>query len=480
MPKLLIVDDEPVIRHSFQKAFASAEVEVLTAGTVAEGRERVGADGPDVIVVDLQLPDGSGLELLKWVAETDPRRPVILITARGTADAAIEAMTRGAFDYLLKPLDLESFTRLVGRAFEAARLMRVPAVLPGEPVADRILGRAPAVQEMCKAIGRVAPQDVNVLIRGESGTGKELVARAIYHHSRRANKPFLAINCAALPESLVESELFGHEQGAFTGALRQRVGKFEQCDGGTLLLDEIGDMPLPVQAKMLRLLQEQQFERVGGSTPITTRVRVLAATNKDLESLISEGKFRGDLFYRLNAVTVRVPPLRDRREDIPELAHHFLDRYAREFGRDVRAFSPEVLDLWARRAWPGNVRELQGVVKEVLLRATGHTVLPEFLSTAGGETGATVGMPAGASPPEPSVAELIEACLTDGAGNVYSRVIARVERALVTQALRATQGHQAQASDRLGINRTTLRNKLRELGVTLDRVVSDQGDTPGE
>ena len=476
MPKLLIVDDEPIIRHSFQKAFATAEVEVLTAGTVAEGRERIGADGPDVIVVDLQLPDGSGLELLRWVAETDPRRPVILITARGTADAAIEAMTRGAFDYLLKPLDLESFTRLVGRAFEAARLMRVPAVLPGEPVADRILGRAPAVQEMCKAIGRVAPQDVNVLIRGESGTGKELVARSIYHHSRRANKPFLAINCAALPEALVESELFGHEQGAFTGALRQRVGKFEQCDGGTLLLDEIGDMPLPVQAKMLRLLQEQQFERVGGNTPITTRVRVLAATNKDLESLIAEGKFRGDLFYRLNAVTVRVPPLRDRREDIPELAHHFLDRYAREFGRDVRAFSPDVLDHWQRRAWPGNVRELQGVVKEVLLRATGHTVIPEFLSTAGGEAGVS----AGASPPEPSVAELIEACLADGTGNVYSRVIARVERALVTQALRATQGHQAQASDRLGINRTTLRSKLRELGVTLDKVVSEPHDTPGE
>ena len=480
MPKLLIVDDEPIIRHSFQKAFASAEVEVLTAGTVAEGRQRVVADAPDVIVVDLQLPDGSGLDLLRWVTETDPRRPVILITARGTADAAIEAMTRGAFDYLLKPLDLESFTRLVGRAFEAARLMRVPAVLPDEPTADRILGRTPAIQEMCKAIGRVAPQTVNVLIRGESGTGKELVARAIYHHSRRANKPFLAINCAALPEALVESELFGHEQGAFTGAVRQRVGKFEQCDGGTLLLDEIGDMPLPVQAKMLRLLQEQQFERVGGNAPITTQVRVLAATNKNLESLIAEGKFRGDLFYRLNAVTLHVPPLRDRQADIPELAHHFLYRYAREFGRDVRAFSPDVLDHFQSRAWPGNVRELQGVIKEALLRTTGHTVLPEFLSTTGGEPGERAETTVAACPPEMSVAELIAACLADGTGNVFSRVIARVERALVTQALRATQGHQARASDLLGINRTTLRNKLRELGISLDKVVSDQGDTTPE
>mgnify|MGYP002780267238 CR=1 FL=1 len=478
MPKLLVVDDEAVIRHSFRKAFASAEVEVLTAGTVAEGRAKIEADGPDVVVLDLQLPDGSGLDLLRWVAETDPRRPVILITARGTADAAIEAMTRGAFDYLLKPLDLDSFTKLVGRAFEAARLMQVPAVLPDEPAADRIIGRTPAVQEMCKQIGRVAPQDVNVLIRGESGTGKELVARAIYRHSRRANRPFLAINCAALPEALVESELFGHEQGAFTGAVRQRIGKFEQCDGGTLLLDEIGDMPLPVQAKMLRLLQEQQFERVGGNVPIATRVRVLAATNKNLEASIAEGRFRGDLFYRLNVVTVRVPPLRDRREDIPELAHHFLYRFAREFGRDVRSFAPEVLDRFQRAAWPGNVRELQGAIKEALLRATGQTILPEFLPPPVGEPATAPAHPTATA--GPSLTDVIGTCLADGTGKVYDRVIAQVERELITQALRATQGHQAQASELLGINRTTLRNKLRELGLSLDKVVSEQAETPPE
>ncbi|MFO0850690.1 MAG: sigma-54 dependent transcriptional regulator [Gemmataceae bacterium] len=483
MPKLLVIDDEPIIRHSFQKAFASAEVEVLTAGSMAEGRRRIEADHPDVIVLDLQLPDGSGLDLLRWVTDTDPRRPVILITARGTADAAIEAMTHGAFDYLLKPLDLDSFTRLVGRAFEAARLMQVPAVLPDEPAADRILGRTPVVQEMCKQIGRVARQDVTVLIRGESGTGKELVARAIYHHSKRADRPFLALNCAALPEPLVESELFGHELGAFTGANRQRIGKFEQCGEGTLLLDEIGDMPLAVQTKMLRLLQDQRFERVGGSQTLTTNVRVLAATNRNLEQLIADGKFREDLYYRLKVVTIKVPPLRDRTDDIPELAHHFLFRYARELGRDVRGFAPEVLDRFRSYEWPGNVRELQAVIKESILRATGQAVLTEFLPPSLRPVEPDTGSPASptaSSPARQTLAELVECCLADGRGDVYGRVLRQVERELIVRALRATHGHQAQASDRLGINRTTLRYKVKELGIVLDRVVAERGESASE
>jgi len=241
MPKLLVVDDEPVICQSFQWVFGPAGVEVLTAGTVEEGWRRVQNDRPDVIVLDLQLPDGSGMELFERVRATDPKRPVVFITAHGTTDTAIEAMKRGAFDYLAKPLDLDQLGGLLGRAFEAARLMHEPAALPDDPATDRIVGRSKVVQEMCKQVGRVAPQDVNVLIVGESGVGKELVARALYQHSRRADRPFLAINCAAIPEGLVESELFGHEKGAFTGASRQRVGKFEQADGGTLLLDEIGD-----------------------------------------------------------------------------------------------------------------------------------------------------------------------------------------------------------------------------------------------
>jgi two-component system nitrogen regulation response regulator GlnG len=474
MQTLLVVDDEPIICHSFRRVFASADVEVLTAGTLAEGWRRVEDDRPDVIVLDLQLPDGSGLDLFERVRRADPRRPVIFITAHGTTEAAIEAMKNGAFDYLSKPLDLGAMTGLLGRAFEAARLMREPAALPDDPAPDRIIGRTPAIQEMSKQIGRAAPQDVTVLITGESGTGKELVARALYHHSKRADKPFLAINCAALPEGLVESELFGHEPGAFTGADRRRVGKFEQCNGGTIFLDEIGDMPLPAQAKMLRLLQDQTFERVGGTQPITTGVRVLAATNRDLEPLIAIGKFRGDLYYRLKVVAIRVPPLRERKDDIPELAHHFLFRSAREAGRDVRGFAPEAIDRLRQYGWPGNVRELQNCVRAAVLQTAGQTILPADLPGLPPATAETPAAPAAA--PGFDLGETIESMLRDGGKDVYGRVVAMVERDLITRALRQTHGHQARASDLLGISRATLRSKLRELGIVLDKVVADRED----
>ena len=477
MPKLLVVDDEPVICQSFQWVFGPAGVEVLTAGTVEEGWRRVQNDRPDVIVLDLQLPDGSGMELFERVRATDPKRPVVFITAHGTTDTAIEAMKRGAFDYLAKPLDLDQLGGLLGRAFEAARLMHEPAALPDDPATDRIVGRSKVVQEMCKQVGRVAPQDVNVLIVGESGVGKELVARALYQHSRRADRPFLAINCAAIPEGLVESELFGHEKGAFTGASRQRVGKFEQADGGTLLLDEIGDLPLPAQAKMLRLLQEQQFERVGGRHPITTRVRVLAATNQDLEQLIAAGRFRGDLYYRLKEVTIRVPPLRERKEDIPELAHHFLFRFAREADRDVRGFDPQVLGVFQAYPWPGNVRELRGVVKEAALRATGPLILPEFLPPGLGGPG----LPAETVPSAGlDLAGSIEGMLRDGERGMYGRVVGAVERELIARVLRHTRGHQGQACELLGIDRKTLRNKLRDLGIVVDRVVTERTEPADE
>ena len=466
MPTLLVVDDEAIIRHSFRKAFATADVSVLTAGTVAEGWAAVERERPDVIVLDLQLPDGSGLDLFDRVRAADPRRPVVVISAHGTTEIAIESTKRGAFDYLTKPVALDHLSRVLERAFEAARLMREPAALPDEARADRIVGRSAVIQELGKVIGRVAPQDGNVLITGESGTGKELIARAIYTHSRRAGQPFLAINCAAIPEGLVESELFGHEPGAFTGADRQRVGKFEQAADGTLLLDEIGDMPLPVQAKMLRTLQEQRFERVGRNHSIATRVRVLAATNQDLERLIAAGRFRADLYYRLKVVTIHVPPLRERKEDIPELAHHFLFRYAREAGRDVRGFAPDALDLLQRHDWPGNVRQLQNCVQAAVFQTAGHTLLAADLP----------GLTPAEAAPAPSggafdLIATIEAMLRDGSNNVHGRVVALVERELITRALRHTHGHQAQASDVLGINRTTLRHKLRELGITLDKVV---------
>jgi two-component system nitrogen regulation response regulator GlnG len=309
------------------------------------------------------------------------------------------------------------------------------------------------------------------------------VARAIYQHSKRADRPCLAINCAAIPEALVESELFGHERGAFTGADHQRVGKFEQADGGTLLLDEIVDMPPAVQAKMLRLLQEQRFERVGGNQPITTRVRVLAATNQDLEQLISAGRFRPDLYYRLKEITIRVPPLRERREDIPELAHHFLFQFAREADRDVRGFDPTVLALFGAYPWPGNVRELRGAIREAALRATGPLILPEFLPP---DLSATPHQPVQPAPGEEghttevNLAASIEAMLREGTKGMYGRVVEVAERELITRVLRHTRGHQGQACELLGIDRKTLRNKLRELGIALDRVVTERHESAEE
>jgi nitrogen regulation protein NR(I) len=472
MPRLLVIDDEESVRYSFASLFTNSQTEVLTAATAAEGLELFRRCTPDVVVLDLQLPDGFGLEVFQQIHEQRPKQPVIFITAHGTTQTAIEAMKNGAFDYLVKPLDLERLSQVIERAFEAARLMTVPAILPEEEPRDQIIGRSPAIQEMCKAIGRIAPQEVNVLILGESGTGKELVARALYHHSRRANKPFLAINCAAIPEGLLESELFGHEEGAFTGAIRRRIGKFEQCTGGTLFLDEIGDMSLPLQAKLLRVLQEQCFERVGGNETIQVRVRILAATNQDLPQLVAAGRFRKDLFYRLHEVTIRVPPLRERPEDIAELANYFLFRFDRELGLDLRGFAPEVLERFQGYSWPGNVRELQGVIKQAMLNASGYLILPEFLPEY-------LQRPAPAPPtpprssPLPDLEALIDSLLPQARGRLYEEVIAAVERVLLPRVLHLTHGHQAQASDILGINRSTLRHRLRSLGLTVDRVLAE-------
>jgi two-component system, NtrC family, nitrogen regulation response regulator GlnG len=358
---------------------------------------------------------------------------------------------------------------VIERAFDTARLMHVPAVLPADERVDRIVGRSLVMQEMCKAIGRIAPQDVNVLILGESGVGKELVARAIYHHSQRAGKPFLAINCAAIPETLLESELFGHEQGAFTGATRRRIGKFEQCNGGTLFLDEIGDMPAGIQAKMLRILQEQRFERLGSNETVQTQVRVLAATNQDLEKLVEVGRFRKDLYYRLKVVMIQVPPLREHLDDLAELAHYFLFRFDRELGLDFRAFAPAVMEQLQHYTWPGNVRELQSVIKQAMLHGSGHVLAAEFLPQNLGAPEVT---------PEPAgldLARLVETLIQSGARGIYARVLDEVDRLVLARVLRQTHGHQAQASELLGLNRATLRSKLRALGLAVDRVVTEDG-----
>jgi two-component system nitrogen regulation response regulator GlnG len=469
-----VIDDEQSVRYSFRRVFEADGIEVLTASTGAEGVELARDAEPDVVVLDLQLPDTNGLDVFRRLKQIDPRRPVVFITAHGTTETAIEAMRDGAFDYLVKPVDLDRLSQLLGRAFDAARLMKVPAVLPTDEPADRIVGRSPVMQEMCKAIGRVAPQDVNVLILGESGAGKELVARALYQHSRRADKPFLAVNCPAVPEALFESELFGYERGAFTGAHRKRIGKFEQAAEGTLFLDEIGDLSLAVQAKLLRVLQEQQFERLGSNELVRTRVRILAATNRDLEAEVAEGRFRKDLYYRLKVVTIRVPALRERPGDVAELAHYFLFRFNRELNLELRGLAPEALELLQAYPWPGNVRELMSAVKQAMLQAAGPTLLPEFLPPE-----VRGSAPAAARPASGAfdLEAVIEEALRDAPGRVHQEVIDRVERLLLARVLRQTQGHQANASELLGLNRTTLRTRLRHLGLSVDKVVTeDDGD----
>jgi nitrogen regulation protein NR(I) len=478
MPVLLVVDDEPSILYFFRQAFAEPEVTLLTASSAAEGVEAVTRQRPDVVILDINLPDDSGLETFRRIHRIDPKIPVIFITGHGTMATAIEAMRLGAYEYLLKPLELDQLSDLVDRAFEISRLMRVPAVIPegGEPKedSDAVLGRCAAMQEVYKAIGRVAPQDVTVLILGESGTGKELVARAIYHYSSRAKGPFLAINCAAIPETLLESELFGHEKGAFSGADRKRIGKFEQANGGTLFLDEIGDMTPLTQTKILRVLQGQEFERVGGNEPIKADVRVIAATNRDLEKMVAESTFRGDLYYRLNVYTIKLPALRERGDDLRLLAEHFVRRFSRELKKDVRSIASEAMELLRGYPWPGNVRELQSVIKQALLQTTGPAVLPEFLPAAvrGQEKGA--GGPDQLGFDYGGLTGFIQDQLRTASTTLYSDYQALTDKHLFAEVLRHTGGNLSGAARILGITRATLRTKLTALDISVERPASSE------
>jgi two-component system nitrogen regulation response regulator GlnG len=471
MAHLLLIDDDPALMPGqVRQAFPEPAHQVEVAGTGALGLERVAACPPDVILLDLGLPDQSGLEVYQQIRQIDARIPVIFVTMAKTADAAIEAMKEGAYDYLCKPLDLHQLRRIVGEALEVARRMRAPAVL-AESAADpdvegAIVGSCAGMREVYKAIGRVAAQNVPVLITGESGTGKELVARAIYQHSSRAKAPFLAINSAAIPENLLESELFGHEKGAFTGADRRRIGKFEQTSGGTIFLDEVGDMPLALQAKVLRLLQEQAFERVGGNETIRTDVRLIAATHRDLKAWSEQGKFRPDLYYRLNVFTIHLPPLRERGDDLAVLVRHYLRRFSRELGREVREAAPEALERLRAYSWPGNVRELLSVLKQALLQARGTTLLPGHLPALGGPPAGAGPAPAGE---DPNLEAFVRQCLAGADGDQYAEAHRRLDRLLLARALEATGGNQQEAARRLGIARETLRRRLRELGVHLTR-----------
>ena len=485
MPSLLVIDDDLFTLECFRVLFAKAEATVVTANTAAEGLKRFADKRPDVVIVDIRLPDLSGLEVFRRLHDLDAKVPVILITGHGTAETAIEAMRLGAYDYVVKPLDPQALQQMIRHAIEISRLMQIPARLadanPANDAEDVLVGKCSEMQEVYKAIGRVAPLNVTVLILGESGTGKELVARAIYHYSNRSNRPFLAINCAAIPEPLLESELFGHEKGAFTGADRKRIGKFEQCHGGTLFLDEIGDMTPLTQTKILRVLQNGRFERVGGNETIKADVRILAATNRDLGKFIEEGRFRQDLYYRLNVYSIRLPPLRDRLEDLPLLVQHFVRRLSSELGKEVDIISPETLELLQRYSWDGNVRELQSVLKQAIIQATGPVLVPEFLPRAFQPEVSRTASNMAIDVPDfvAALTRFVENRLQMNFTDLHAEVFALVERHLIFQVLHHTAGNQSQAARILGLTRKTLRVKLDSYGIAVEHGTTVQEDLEG-
>jgi two-component system nitrogen regulation response regulator GlnG len=480
MDKLLLIDDEADVQYSFRRLFDSAEVELTAASSGEEGLRLLPRLKPDLVIMDVRLGGMSGLETLRRLRELDARLPVIMMTAYGTTQTAIEAMKLGAYDYLLKPFDVPKLKQIVQAALKAARDMK--QVVSYEPLLESedyevgIVGRSEPMQDVFKLIGQLSASDATALISGESGTGKELVARAIYHHSRRAQQPFLAVNCAAIPEPLLESELFGHEKGAFTGASTQRIGKFEQCHRGTLFLDEIGDMTPATQTKILRALQSGTFERVGGNQPLTVDVRIIAATNRPLEQAVASRQFREDLFYRLNVVRIEMPPLRERRGDIRLLVNYFLKKFAQAQRQPPRSVAAEVLAALERYPWPGNVRELENVIQRALVVAKGDAILPADLppeilgaraAPTTGTTGLAVPAPVAAAAPSgpPDVPALARELFRWARQQSGLKVLPSVERELVVEALKETKGNQVQAARLLGVTRSTLRKRIEKFGI---------------
>src|SRR3954465_9075383 len=487
MSRILVIDDDRSVRHLIAKAFEDSDVQVVPAATAEEGIQLLDSKQFDVVLLDILLPESSGLDLFERIRKIDSKLPVIFITSLSSSDTAIKAMTLGAFDYLLKPLDLARIRDLVRQAIEIRRLMSIPVDMPGATKvrangaasashSDTLVGNSAQMQEVYKGIGRVAPQDVTVLIRGESGTGKELVARALYQHSPRVSGQFLAVNCAAIPDALLESELFGHEKGSFTGADQRRIGKFEQCSGGTLFLDEIGDMSPLVQSKVLRVLQSQQFERVGGNHKITADVRVNAATNRDLEKMVEEGEFRSDLYYRLSGFTIQLAPLRDRPEDLPPLLENYLTIFSKELNKDVHGISPEAMDVFLSYSWPGNVRELQNVLKQTLLRSAGNVIIPDFIPDRVRFPQAAGGTGGGGSEDGTDLRHFVDERLEADSTDLYAEALEFMERYVVTRVLRVCDGNQSKAARMLGITRGCLRSKGRALKVSIDTLVQVEGE----
>lgn len=460
-----IVDDDRSIRWVLEKALQQEGMTTVAFENADSVMNRLGRQQPDVIISDIRMPGASGLDLLSRIREVHPRLPVIIMTAHSDLDSAVASYQGGAFEYLPKPFDVDEAVALVKRAGQHAQEQQgfeEPAHLTRTP---EIIGEAPAMQEVFRAIGRLSHSNITVLINGESGTGKELVAHALHRHSPRAAAPFIALNMAAIPKDLMESELFGHEKGAFTGAANQRRGRFEQADGGTLFLDEIGDMPADTQTRLLRVLADGEFYRVGGHTPVKVDVRIIAATHQNLEGLVRDGKFREDLFHRLNVIRIHIPRLADRREDIPALARHFLARAAQELAVEPKTLRPETEEYMKGLSWQGNVRQLENTCRWITVMASSREVLiddlpPELLS-----------QPQDAQPAanwEQALRHWTDQALTRGQSSLLDSAVPAFERIMIETALKHTAGRRRDAAVLLGWGRNTLTRKIKELGMKVD------------
>ncbi len=460
-----IIDDDTSIRWILEKALEQAGIGCRTFSSAEGVLNLLESDQPDVIVSDIRMPGQDGLSLLSEIHERWPELPVIIMTAHSDLESAVSSYQSGAFEYLPKPFDLDEAVAQIQRAIHHARESRrihAPAAEPSEQTTE-IIGEAPAMQEVFRAIGRLSQSSITVLINGESGTGKELVARALHQHSPRRNAPFIALNMAAIPKDLIESELFGHEKGAFTGAAASRQGRFEQARGGTLFLDEIGDMPADAQTRLLRVLADGEFFRVGGSTPVRADVRIIAATHQDLETLVAEGRFREDLFHRLNVIRIHLPRLSDRREDIPRLARHFLARAARELNAEPKVLTPEAESFLKQLPWPGNVRQLENLCRWLTVMAAGKEVQVEDLPP---ELRPEIPATHQVTPAwQPALRQWATDALKRGETAILEQAVPAFERTLIEVALAHTGGRKKDAADLLGWGRNTLTRKLKELGM---------------
>jgi len=468
MKNILVVDDEESLRWVLKKGLGKRGYNVHTAENGKTALSFLSKNEYLLIFLDIFLPDINGLKLLEDIKKERENIVVVIMTAQWTMKSTIEAMQKGAYDYITKPFDMEEIYLLIDRIENLKRLEKRVCTLEEELKikydAGEIIGKSQKMKEVFKMIGRAASSDATVFITGESGTGKELVARALYMSSKRSKGPFVAVNCAAIPKELIESELFGYEKGAFTGAAELREGKFELADGGTLFLDEIGDMDISLQAKLLRVIQEREFYRIGGRIPIKVDVRIITATNQDIDNAIREKRFREDLYHRLNVITIFLPPLRERREDIPILAKYFLKRFSNELNSNVKNITDDAIDILKSHEWKGNVRELENIIKRAVVISSSDSIISEHLPF-----NADLKLKAAAK----SNTDFILAKVQDtiGKGNLYNEIIREVEKELLGVILKKTEWNQLKAAEILGINRNTLSRKIKELGI----VVKDKG-----